>query len=64
MKVLDFIKENQTYKFVYCKPNLLVEYPINGLSVFVNGKEIKIKRPFANITKFQHFCVETDLFNL
>lgn len=63
-KVLDFIKKDGVYMFVYNKQDigLLVEYPINGTTIYVNGKTRKIKKPFENIQKFGKYCVETKDF--
>lgn len=61
-KALDFIERDGKYLFVYCKPNLNVEYEINSQELTVNGKTIKLDKPFKNIKEFEVFCIETDLF--
>lgn len=62
MKVLDFIKENGKYLFVYNKNGICAKYEVNGKVINVNGKDIKLCKPFENIVQFEHFCVETNLF--
>ena len=58
IKSLDFVKQEGVYMFVYRHAGDVIEYPINSTNVYINGKEKKMERPFENITKFQHFCVE------
>lgn len=57
-KDLDFVKQEGVYMFVYRHAGDVIEYPINSTKVYINGKEKELQKPFENITKFQHFCVE------
>ena len=61
MKKIDLIKENGKYLFICRKNGNVITSEVNTKIVNINGNEYKMKKPFANISKFEHFCVETNL---
>jgi len=64
IKVIDLIKENDKYYFVFRKNGNIIKHEVNIKAVDINGQLVEPTNPFGNITKLQVFCTETNLIKI